>query len=139
MITRIYTTKQAVLDYDSSVHCVVFTCMDFMLPEEFKTILNVGLDFIRGKINETGVMFWISDATLSPVFNEEDTKWGIEDWTPRALAAGLRHVAFILPVEELAVIGIDEYKEHGSHGMTVAYFKDVASAKKWFKELTAQA
>jgi hypothetical protein len=136
MTTRIYTSEQAVLDYDSSVPCITLTFLKFQLEEEFRKVLNIGHDFLKDKIKETGKMLWMSDTSLSPVFNENDPKWAAEDWTPRVLKAGLRHVTFVVPSDELAKIAVDEYKEFGSkEGMIIAYFKDVESAKNWFKEL----
>lgn len=135
MITRIYATQQAVLDYDDSVPCVVLTHLEFLLEAEFQAVLNFGLDFMREKIKEGGRILWLPDTTLSPVFNEADSKWAVENWNPRALEAGIRHVTFVLPVDELALITVEEYKELGDNrGLTIGYFKDVESAKKWFKE-----
>ncbi|HEY9047515.1 MAG TPA: hypothetical protein VIN08_16530 [Ohtaekwangia sp.] len=137
MITRIYTTPQVVIDYDASVPCLVATSFDFMMPAEFRAHLNFALDFMCEKIKETGkTMMWLPDTSASPVFDEESTKWSVEDWTPRAVAAGIRHIGFVLPENELAQIALDDYKEGGVQaGMRVGFFKDVASAKQWFREL----
>jgi hypothetical protein len=134
MITRIYTTKQVVLDYDDSVPSITATFLEFLLEGEFVLALDFGLDFIK-EIKETRKILWLSDTTLSPVFNEADPKWAAENWTPRAQEVGIGHVAFIQPEEELALISVNDYTEDANKkGMVIAYFKDAESAKKWFKE-----
>lgn len=136
MITRIYSKDFVEIDYDSSVPCLIATNLKFMLSNEFRSHLEFALVFMEEKINETGKrMMWLVDTRLSPVFVDEDTSWTAEDWTPRALAAGVTHVAFILTQNEWALMSIDAYNEQGSKaGMKVAYFADIDSAKKWFSE-----
>ena len=136
MIARIYTKDYVVLDYDSSVPCVIATYTKFMFMDEFKEHLEFALAFMKEKALKTGRMMWIPDKTSYPVCAEDQTKWVVEDWTPRALAANIRYVAFVLPASEWALGGIEDYREGGTKkGMTTANFKDVESAKQWFKEL----
>jgi hypothetical protein len=136
MITRIYAKDYVVLDYDPSVPCVVASYSKFMLMDEFKEHLEFALEFMKEKAQETGRIMWLPDVTLYPVFAPDQAKWAIEDWTPRALAANIRYVAFVLPGNEWTMGGIEDYNDGGvAKGMTTANFKDVESAKKWFREL----
>ena len=140
MITRIYEREYVTLDYDSSVPCVVATPLKFMMPEEFKSHLNFGLDFII-KIKDTRKMLWLADITLDGTLDEEGLKWVIEDWTPRAIAAGIKHMGVVIPENEWTKIAAEEYSESvkstkEKEGLTTAYFKDVESAKNWFREIS---
>lgn len=62
---------------------------------------------------------------------------------PRGLAAGIKHMGFVIAKSEWAKMATDEYSESvkGSgekEGMTTAFFKDVESAKNWFKHISFQ-
>ncbi|MES1225676.1 MAG: hypothetical protein ABUT20_59910 [Bacteroidota bacterium] len=86
-------------------------------------------------------MIWIADATLADVLNDDHVKWLIEDWTRYIITIGITHLAFVLPESEFAQMAIDDYsnKTKGSgkkEGMNITFFKDVESAKKWFRATT---
>ena len=142
MITRIYEREYVTLDYDSSVPCVVATSLKYMMLDEFKAHLDFGLEFMKEKIKETGKMMWLPDTTSAVAFDDESTKWVIDDWTPRALAAGIKHVGFVVSECELGPkLKAEEYSEgvkssEEKEGITTAFFKDVESAKNWFREIT---
>lgn len=136
----VFDTDFVQLHFDASVPCVTGTLLRFMNHEEYKKHLNMGLDIMKAKIGSAGRMMWLPDTRMSPVFAEEDTAWAIADWTPRALAAGIRHVAFVLPESDWARIGVEDYGDgskgdDATPGMTVAYFKTVEAAKDWFRNL----
>jgi len=108
------------------------------MSEEFKSQLNFGLEFMKEKIKETGKMMWLPDTTLAGAVGDEDTKWVIEDWTPRALAAGIKHVGFIVSESDWSNLAGEEYSERvKGGGMKTIFFKDVESAKNWFREITS--
>lgn len=136
----IFETDFVQLYYDASVPCVTATLLRFMNHEEYKIHLNVGLDIMKAKIKSAGRMMWLPDTRLSPVFAEEDTTWAVEDWTPRALAVGVHHVAFVLPASEWARVSLDDYTDgskgsDAKQGMVVGYFKTVEEAKDWFRNI----
>ena len=96
---------------------------------------------MKEKIKETGKMMWLPDTTLAGAFDDEGVKWVIEDWTPRAIAAGIKHISFVIAKSEWAKMTTEEYSEsvkgcEEKEGMTTAFFKDVESAKNWFREIT---
>ena len=136
----IFETDFVQLHFDATVPCVTATLLRFMNHEEYKLHLNKGLDIMKDKIKSTGRMMWLPDTRLSPVFADEDTAWAIEDWTPRALVAGIYHVAFVIPQSEWAQVGVEDYGEGSKgdgekQGMTVAFFTSQEEAKDWFRNL----
>lgn len=135
-----FETDYVQLHYDSSVPCVTATLLRFMTHEEYKTHLNVGLEFMKEKVKTTGRMMWMPDMRLSQAFTEDDNTWCLVDWTPRALAAGIRHVAFICPENVWAQSSIDDYsdackEDTKKQQMRIGYFKTENEAKEWFKKL----
>jgi hypothetical protein len=84
---------------------------------------------------------WLPDTTLAVAVDDEGTKWAIEDWTPRAIEAGIKHVGFVTSESEWANMATEEYSEsvktYGEkEGMTTAFFRDVESAKNWFRNMS---
>ncbi|AYB32053.1 hypothetical protein [Chryseolinea soli] len=136
MITRIYDREYLTLDYDPAVPCIIATFLKFMMLEEFKSAQASGLYFVEKKIKETGRMMWIVDSKLT-LIDDECAKYAVEDWTPRALAVGIKHVAFVISANQWGQIGLDEYAQDTmDKGMTTASFKDVESAKSWLRGQT---
>jgi hypothetical protein len=136
MITRIYTTDHAVIDYDSSVPCATATYWGFMLPDEFKAHLNFALEFMQENIREAGRILWMPDVRQAPARDQETIDWVIKDWNLRAVKAGICHVAMIIPEDIWVVMEIEDYSSKvQDEGMSVRYFRDVESAKNWFIEL----
>jgi hypothetical protein len=92
---------------------------------------------MKEKIKETGRMLWLADTTLAPAIDTGGIEWVIEDWTPRALEAGIMHLAMVLPKNGWAKMAVEEYTEAGGKNeMIITYFKDVESAKKWFRDMS---
>lgn len=72
------------------------------------------------------------DSTDSRVISAEDQKWLIEDWMPRAVAAGRRKTAIVLPKSALGrtiAENIDKYPR--SNLTKIAYFETVEDAAAW--------
>ncbi|HEY9047513.1 MAG TPA: hypothetical protein VIN08_16520 [Ohtaekwangia sp.] len=136
MITRIYTREYVVLDYDSSVPCVIATRLEFIAIQEFEDYLNFGLDFMKEKIKETGRMLWLVDLRFSSITHPDSVQWLIESWNPRAFEAGIKHIALVVPDEEWVKVPAEEYCEETEkkQGITTVCFKDVESARRWFME-----
>ena len=72
------------------------------------------------------------DSTDSRVISAEDQKWLIDDWMPRAVAAGRRTTAIVLPKRALGrtiAENIDKYPR--SNSTKIAYFETVEDAAAW--------
>ena len=133
MITRLHKQDNGILDFDSSVPCLVGTFVGFMPDDEFKDFLNLALNYMIEKKKEYGTIAWLPDATEFTVNNSEE--WAAKDWNPRALAAGIRHVAFVLSKDVFGQTQINHYLElnesQTGNQMQTAMFEDLESAKKW--------
>ena len=97
--------------------------------ETIKLALEKGLDLIR----EHKATRWIADTRDMPVMPPEAQAWCTEDWWPRALEAGFRWLAILLPNSIIAKLAIDEaiaasveHQESESR-----YFGSADAAKAW--------
>jgi hypothetical protein len=72
------------------------------------------------------------DATHARVVSEGDQKWLIDNWIPRAVAAGRRSTAVVMPKSALGRT-ISENIDKGTHSNLnrVEYFETAAAAAAW--------
>jgi hypothetical protein len=72
------------------------------------------------------------DATHARVVSESDQKWLIDNWIPRAVAAGRRSTAVVMPRSALGRT-ISENIDKGTHSNlnTVEYFETATEAAAW--------
>lgn len=131
--------KYGSLEYDSTVPCITATFNGFMSSEQFRNFLNKGLDFLIEKKRFHDRILWLADTTKHVVQPDKDTKWVADEWNPRALKAGIFHVAFVLPENVFGGISVKKYAETSEKkgdSMVVQMFGDIDSAKRWFKGLS---
>ncbi|MBL6446708.1 hypothetical protein JMN32_10320 [Fulvivirga sp. 29W222] len=137
-VTTIYTMGKSRIEYDPSVPCLIARHIGFELSHEHREFLNKGLELLIEKKKEQGKIAWVPDLRLSDAIMEEDSMWAVNDWSPRALAAGVKHVAFILSEDEFALASMasETYNDaiKNDEQMQVGNFRDEESAKEWLRE-----
>jgi hypothetical protein len=135
---KLYEEKYGVIEYDASVPCITASFNAFMSSEQFRSFLNKGLDFLIEKKKVHPRILWLADTSKHVVQPDSDTKWVAENWNPRALKAGIRHVAFVLPENVFGNASVKRYADNNDKStdkMVVQMFGDQKSAKEWFKKL----
>jgi hypothetical protein len=66
---------------------------------------------------------------------QSDRDWIVEEFFPRALAAGLRRVALVIPKNDLAMTTVDQLMHRlPAAEVEVAYFPTVDEARAWLTE-----
>jgi len=74
----------------------------------------------------------LADCRLQKVLSPADQDRADREWLPRALAAGLKRFAVVLPVSGLAGMNLkDRLKEVPAAKLDVAYFATVEQAREW--------
>jgi len=135
---KLFNEKYGTLEYDSSVPCIVATFNGFMSSEQFRHFLNLGLDLLIEKKKEHDKILWLADTSKHVVQPDKDTQWVATDWNPRALKAGINHVAFVLPDNVFGNMSVKKYSESTEKkgdNMVVQMFGDLNTAKNWFRNL----
>jgi hypothetical protein len=135
---KLYEEKFGTLEYDASVPCITATFNGFMNSDQFRAFLNKGLDLLIEKKKNHGAILWLADTSKHVVQPDSDTKWVADEWNPRALKAGIRHVAFVLPESVFGGMSVKKYADNSEKkgdGMIVQMFGSISSAKDWFKKL----
>lgn len=137
----LYEEKYGTLEYDSTVPCITATFKGFMSSEQFRDFLNKGLDKLIEKKKFHNKILWLADTSKHVVQPDKDTQWVADEWNPRALKAGIEHVAFVLPENVFGNMSVKKYSENNDkrgNKMVVQMFGDINLAKKWFREIAKE-
>jgi hypothetical protein len=135
---KLFEEKYGTLEYDSTVPCITATFNGFMSSEQFRAFLSKGLDHLIEKKQSHDKILWLADTRKHVVQPDKDTKWVADEWNPRALKGGIRHVAFVLPDNVFGNASIKRYADNTvkkKDEMDVQMFGDITSAKDWFRNL----
>ena len=139
---KLLQEKFGTLEYDATVPCIIASFNGFMSSEQFRSFLNKGLDALIEKKKNHDKILWLADTSKHVVQPDSDTKWVADDWNPRALKAGIRHVAFVLPENVFGNASVKKYADNNDKNeqrMVVQMFGDINTAKQWFKNVTKPA
>ena len=100
----------------------------YAFGEALRNALDKGVEVLK----ENGANKWLSDDQSHAAMAKEDVEWGKAVWTPKALEAGFRHWAIVLPKSPVGKMShrrmIADYSEMG---INVEIFEDVESAIAW--------
>ena len=114
--------------WDTSIHAVVETWEGWADSDEFRAILDAG---VRALTENRGSR-WLADCRLQRVLKAADQEAGNRQWLPRALAAGLKRFAVVLPASGLAKANIqDHLRAAASKQLDMAYFATLEEAQHW--------
>lgn len=109
-----------------------------MTSEQFRSFLDRGLDHFVEKKQNHGKLFWVADTRKHAVRPDEDIRWVSDDWNPRAIAAGIYHLAFVVPENIFGNIAVKKYAENTvkkGDSIDVQMFGGLQSAKDWCRSL----
>jgi len=77
----------------------------------------------------------LADCRRQKVLNPTDQDWGDREWLPRAIEAGLKRFAIVLPTSVLASMNIQErLGKVPETVLRVGYFETVDEARAWLHE-----
>lgn len=134
-VTKLYELDCGIFDYDPSVPCLRGAIDGFMVSENFRMYMDRGLELFKEKSMQHSKLGWLADTSKALAFVPEDTEWLANDWNVRALDAGIRYVAFVMPKEIFAEMSVNEYSDIAPGGMIVRHFSDLEMAKTWLRSI----
>jgi hypothetical protein len=129
------TPGTASVRWDPGLQAVVETWEGWADATEFTAMLDAG---VRALAENHGSR-WLADCRLQRVLKAADQKRGAEAWLPRALAAGLKRFAVVLPQSGLAKFNIQLHLSAAQTAqMELAYFATVEEARRWLAQTPAK-
>lgn len=99
-------------------------------------VLHDGLDAGIDAMRRLGAVKWLSDDRKNGGVTPDDIKWSINDWGPRAAAAGWKYWALVVPEDFAAKVDMNPVV-NGFYqlGVRVMVFIDLAAAREWLEVL----
>lgn len=95
---------------------------------EFAAMLEAG---VRALTDHRGSR-WLADCRRQKVLRLADQDWADREWLPKALAAGLKKFAVVLPDSGLAGMNLKERLARVADAkLGVGYFATVEQAREW--------
>lgn len=94
---------------------------------KMQTVLEKGLELIQ----EKNCTKWLGDTSNLAPFSTESSSWIVNNWMPRATAAGLKSIAYVVPKSAITRISLGK----GIPGSSIAsaFFDNQAAAKAWLR------
>lgn len=116
------------IHWDNTFQIVVMQWKGFAQGADFREGLDAGLKIL----SENKGRRWLADLRQLGVVTQADQKWSNEDWFPRAIQAGIKHMALVVPHSALARMSVNQImsKVEGI-GLVSHYFDSADDARTW--------
>lgn len=96
---------------------------------EFWELLNAGIETIHAR----QATKWLSDNRNSMVLSPEDSQWAMNDWFSRAVQAGWKYWAIVVPENVMTKFNLMEFIDsYVDKGLKVMLFTTPEAALEWF-------
>jgi hypothetical protein len=118
----------AVVTWDPTLQAVHTEAQSWADPSEMAAVLEAGLQ----ALTEHGGSRWLADGRNMKVVKQPDQDWIVQEFFPRALAAGLKRIALVMPTSGLAMTTVDQLVGRmPAASAEVAYFATLDEARSW--------
>ncbi len=96
---------------------------------EFRKLLSAGIEVMQAN----QATKWLSDNRNSMVLAPEDSQWAMNDWFPRAVQAGWKYWAIVVPESAMTKFNLMEFIDsYVDKGLKVMLFTTPEAALEWF-------
>lgn len=96
----------------------------------FRAGLDTGIEVMK----EHGAVKWLSDNSELEPHSPEDAEWTNNDWLPRAVEAGWKYWALVVPHTTAAQMNMAQFVQtFFEFGVRVQVFTDVDEAMGWLQ------
>lgn len=80
-----------------------------------------------------GLACILGDDTRLPTVHQEDRRWIVEDWMPRATGAGLRTIAQTRPAQHFGQLAIEQIRSAAPTEIVFRSFDRPGDARQWLR------
>jgi hypothetical protein len=103
----------------------------FLHGEPFRECLMEGLKLMKERLAQK----WLSDDRMNAALPVEDYEWSTTKWRPRAIGAGWRYWAIVLPEKVVGQMTMNRILQlYEDSPVTVKLFSDPQEALTWLEE-----
>jgi hypothetical protein len=130
----IMTSEFATLVYHPQHKIVHHTFHQPVWAASFRDVLTRGVELLEKR----GAQKWLSDDRFNGALRPDDGKWAMEVWSKRAIAAGWKYWAIVMPDAGLGKANMRRFiREYADRGVTVQIFGRPEDALAWLKNPAA--
>jgi hypothetical protein len=127
----ILVTDGFVLRYHPLTKIVHHEFRRYVHGEEFHELLEQGLILLK----RHGATKWLSDDRNNGALKPVDAQWSTEEWSPRAMAAGWKYWAVVLPKKVFGQTNMRRFVEGSAEvGRIAQAFELPSAAMSWLRK-----
>jgi len=132
MIDDADATFRYTVDYDIDVPCVTMTWKGYATSAQFRA----ANERVLLEIRERRASKLLGDVKDFVLIAGDDQGWLATNWIPRALQAGVRKIALVMPRFYFNRVAVDAVAQRLAHEfaanvVAIEYFETRTSAHKW--------
>ena len=129
----LYAQPYGAMLHAPEVPCLIVAWYGFANSEQFRHLMNQGLELYKAEIQRAQPLGWLADTRGLSAIRAADQEWLATDWNQRAYLAGIRHVSFVVPESVVGQITVNTYSNHAvantDHPITASLHRTLAEAK----------
>lgn len=133
----IYENKSVTVKYEESVPCVIWTPLNFMKGDDWRTPFVKGIDFFIEKIKSQPELTWLNDARKLKTVPSDDLKWLHPNVNERIIELGLVKLAFVLPENIFGRMAVkyyvDQTNKKTDSNFEIKAFRKYEDAENWLR------
>ena len=135
MIDQADPTFDCAIDYDGQVPCVTMVWKGYATTVQFRA----ANERVLAAIQERGAGKLLGDAKDFVLIGADDQMWLASNWIPRALQAGVRKIALVMPRFYFNRVAVDTVTqrlsgEFARNLVRIEYFDSRVAARNWLAE-----
>lgn len=136
---RIFERDYVNISLNTEIPCVMLVWNGFVESEKFKEAILVMVDYImtnKNKYKKSIQLF--ADTRNLGIVNRETIDWMAKETDPKLFNAGVRKIAFIVPLNDFTKNSIKQYKAQVYNAGDKLHPRefldtDIEEAKQWLK------
>lgn len=99
--------------------------------QPFRDLLNRGVELLA----ENDAHKWLSDDRENAAFPDDDNQWIVSEWIPKAIGAGWKYWALVVPDDVMARLNMGKYVSSLFElGLRMMVFSDPEEALNWINQ-----
>ena len=140
--TVVHAETYGSLLFAPEVPCFIISWNGFANSEQFRFLMNRGLELYIAEAARTQPLGWLADTRNVQAVKPSDQEWMRTDWNVRAQQAGINYVSFVVPETVFGQISVQSYThnvaETNDYEIETAQHRTLKEAKKWLKAAIGQ-
>ncbi len=134
LLTSLTNNPICSIHLDETVPCIAVAWKRYATSTQFRYVHESIIPLLK----RHQVHLILDDDTLLPTIHAEDQRWVINDWMPRAAAAGLRAAVSIRPAAYFGRLAVERIRSQTCSGVAMRCFDELKTAWRWLQSLLSQ-